>query len=89
MIAVWLWSAGTAEGVTGDREKACQNAACYLSSAGATAVVEQARFVLLVAGEWLAAGYETLADAARWVACRHPGGQVSWSASLSKSELAA
>ena len=41
MIAVWLWSAGTAEGVSGDREKACENAASYLGSAGATAVVEQ------------------------------------------------
>jgi hypothetical protein len=89
VIAVWLWSAGTTEGVTGDREKACENAACYLGSAGATAVVEQARFVLLVEGESLDAGYETLTGAARWVACRHPGGRVSWSASPAKPEMAA
>ena len=89
MTAVWLWSAGTAEGVTGDQAKARENAACYLGRTGDTAVVEQARIVLLVKGKSLDTGYETLTDAARWVACRHPGGRISWSASPAKPEMAA
>lgn len=89
MTAVWLWSAGRAEGVAGDRAKACENAASYLSGPGDTAVVEQARFVLLAGEDPLDTGYEKLAGAPQLTACRHPDGQVRWKARPAGSELAA
>jgi hypothetical protein len=86
-VIVRLWSAGSAEGVTDRRAKACRTAASFIQSCGAdTAVVEMAYFDDGVRS--LSAGY-MIADARRWVARRHPSGRVSWGASLAKPELAA
>jgi hypothetical protein len=75
-VIVFLWQAGTAEGVTDDREKAQKQAAFFMGRAGAsTAVVEQARFT--GGNRSLGSGYQ-LAQGLYWVARRHPGGQVSW-----------
>jgi hypothetical protein len=75
-VIVWLWSAGSAQGVTDDQGTALTAAALSMERAGAdAAVVEQAHFV--TATGTLAAGYQK-ADAPRWVARRRPGGRVAW-----------
>jgi hypothetical protein len=73
---VWLWAAGSAQGVTDDREKARAAAACFMSGTGAdAAVVELAHYVS--GTDTLVTGYRK-AGALRWVARRYPGGQVTW-----------
>jgi len=71
---VWLWAAGSSQGVTDDQAKARKGAASALASSGTgTAVVEQAYFISGTRS--LSAGYELAG--ARWVARRRRG-QVSW-----------
>jgi hypothetical protein len=75
-MIVFLWQAGTAEGVTDDCEKALKQAASFMHSTGAsTALVEQARFT--GGNRSLSSGYRAL-QGPYWVARRHHGGQVSW-----------
>lgn len=86
-VTVWLWQAGNASGVAGDCRQARRTAARFMRSGGAgAAVVEQA---YLVSGTWsLAAGYAKVSGR-RWVACRHPGGRVSWRLRACESQAAA
>jgi hypothetical protein len=84
-VIVWLWSAGSCEGVTGDHAKARKAAARALASSGTgTAVVEQAYFVSGTRS--LSAGYERAGT--RWVGRRRRGGQVSWRLCPAEPELA-
>jgi hypothetical protein len=75
-MIVYLWQAGSAEGVAGDYGKAQEQAVTFMCRAGAgTAVIEEARFI---SGDTsLASGYQASADR-RWVARRHLGCQVTW-----------
>jgi hypothetical protein len=86
-VIVWLWRAGSAEGVTDDEVKARTAAASFMRSNRVnTAVVEMAYFDDGVKS--LSSGYVS-ADAWRWVARLHPGSRVSWSSVAAKSEVAA
>jgi hypothetical protein len=73
---VWLWSAGSAAGVTGSGEQARESAARFMGETStATAVVEQAFYVTDTGT--LTDGYEK-AGTACWIARRRPGGPVTW-----------
>jgi len=73
-VTVYLWQAGTAEGVNGDQVRARELAAGFMTRTGAvTAMVEQA---VLVIGS-LDSGYRKL-PGGRWEARRHPAGEVTW-----------
>jgi hypothetical protein len=73
-MIVFLWQAGTAEGVTDDYVKAQLHAFCFMRRTGAsTAVVEQAYYISGI--DTLVSGYQR-ADAPRWVARRLPGGRI-------------
>jgi hypothetical protein len=86
-VIVWLWSAGSAQGVTDNDEKARQAASRFIAGTGAdTAVVEQAHYIS--GTDTLVTGYHK-ADAPRWVARRHPGGRVTWKLRPPAPELAA
>ena len=75
-MIIWLWAAGSALGVAGTPGQALQAAALSMAGTGTdTAVVEPARLITVTGT--LAAGYGQ-AGTPRWVAHRHPGGQVSW-----------
>jgi hypothetical protein len=75
-VIVFLWQAGTAEGVTDDYATAQQRAASFMRGAGAsTAVVEQASFI--DGSTSLSSCYQALPGRC-WVARRHPGGRVYW-----------
>lgn len=75
-MIVFLWQAGTAEGVTGDYATAQQRAASFMRDAGAsTAVVEQASFI--DGSTSLSSCYQPVPGRC-WVARRHPGGRVCW-----------
>lgn len=75
-MIVWLWEAGSACGVSGERGAACRAAASAMAAAdAASATVEEA--VHLDGGGWLTAGY--LRTGRYWVARRH-GGRVRWTA---------
>jgi hypothetical protein len=77
---VWLWSAGSALGVTDTQGKALRAAALSMAGTGTdTALVEQARFITVTGT--LAAGYDK-PDLPQWIACRRPGGQVRWTLRL-------
>lgn len=76
MIEVFLWQAGTAEGVAGDYVVAQVRAFCFMYAAGAsTAVVEQAAFI--GGGASMDSRYLPL-PGRRWVGRRRPGGRVCW-----------
>lgn len=84
---MWLWAAGSAEGVTDDHAKVRRAAVSFMRSTGTdAAVVEQAYFISGTRS--LSAGYEK-ADAPCWVARRHPGGRVSWRMRPAEPGLAA
>jgi hypothetical protein len=86
-VIVWLWAAGSAEGVTDDYAKARRAAASFMRKTGTSAaVVEQAYLITGIRS--LSAGYEK-ANAPHWVARRHPGGQISWRQRWPKPGLAA
>jgi hypothetical protein len=86
-VIVWLWAAGSAEGVTDDYTKAREAAASFMRMTGTdTAVVEQAHFITGISS--LSAGYER-AGAPQWIARRHPGGRISWRLRPTGPELAA
>jgi hypothetical protein len=75
-VIVFLWQAGTAEGVTDDYATAQQRAASFMRDAGAsTAVVEQASFI--DGNTSLSSCYQPV-PGRRWIARRHPGGRVYW-----------
>jgi hypothetical protein len=79
IATVYLWRAGTAEGVTDTPRKARIAAArCErggrLEGAGRALVVEQARFV--PGTETLRDGY--LRTSRYWTGRRHPDGRVTW-----------
>ena len=86
-MIVWLWQAGSAEGVTDDFEKARRTTASFMRSSGTdAAVVEQAYFIPGI--ESLSTGYERTAGP-HWVARRHPGGRISWSLRSAEPGIAA
>jgi len=72
-VIVWLWSAGTASGVTHDMIRAQLTAESAMRSGGAdVAIVDKAFYVLGV--ESLTDGYRPAGT--RFVAERHPEGHV-------------
>ncbi len=72
-MRVYLWEAGSAEGVTDDQDRALRLAACcLLENGGARAVVEPADLDL----SSLERGY-TRAAGRRWTASRR-GSEVAW-----------
>ena len=74
-MIVFLWSAGTAEGVTDNPRKAHDDAAALMRSQEAdTALVEKAYFIPGFGS--LETGY--LPAGPCWTARRHPNGRVSW-----------
>jgi hypothetical protein len=76
-VNVYLWSAGTAEGVTDSQRKACENAAAWMHCQQAdTALVERAHFIPGV--ESMQAGYTRAPRDPCWAGRQHPGGRVSW-----------
>lgn len=86
-MIVWLWRAGSAEGVTDECRKARRAAASFMRGTGTgSAVVEQAHFIPGI--DSLNTGYEK-AGAPRWVARRHPSGRISWRLRPAAPELAA
>jgi hypothetical protein len=88
-VIVWLWRAGTAEGVvvTDDQQQARRTDAAFMRRTGiVTAVMEMAYFDDGVKS--LSAGYVS-ADAWRSVARCHPSGRISWSIVPAKPEVAA
>jgi hypothetical protein len=86
-MIVWLWAAGSAEGVTDDEEKARRTAASSMCETGTgSAVVEQAYFIIGI--DTLVTGYQK-AGAPFWIARRHPGGRVSWTLHRAAPGLAA
>lgn len=88
MVIVYLWSAGTARGVTDTRRKARRHAACWMRSQNAdTAMVEQAHFISGI--ESMEVGYARTARDPYWIGQRHPGGRVSWLVRVRTPELAA
>ena len=85
-MIVFLWSAGTAEGVTDNPRKARDDAAALMRSQEAdTALVEKAYFMPGFGS--LETGY--LSAGPCWTARRHPSGRVSWRPCERKPELAA
>jgi hypothetical protein len=88
-VIVWLWQAGTAEGVivAGDQQQARTRVAAFIRRTGmVAAVMEMAYFDDGVKS--LSAGYVS-ADAWRSVARCHPSGRISWSIVPAKPEVAA
>lgn len=84
---VWLWAAGSAEGVTDDYAKARGTAASFMRRTGTSAAVaEQAYFITGIRS--LSAGYEKVSGS-HWVARRHPSGRISWRLRSRKPGLAA
>lgn len=87
-MIVFLWSAGTAEGVTDSARKARGNAAALIRSSKAdTALVEQAHFIPGV--DSLEAGYQRPDPAWYWTARRRPSGRIFWQRRVRALELAA
>lgn len=85
MIAtVYLWQAGTAEGVT-DTPRKARSAAASCGRGGRSLVVEQAHFV--VGTETLQDGY--LRTSHYWTGRRHPSGRVTWRLRTGEPRLAA
>jgi len=75
-VIVYLWRAGSAEGVTDDRKTALRTAARFMRATGAgEAVVETARYDDVTGSP--RAGYAK-ADGPHWVARRHADGRVTW-----------
>jgi hypothetical protein len=86
-VIVYLWQAGSAEGVTDDHERARRKAARFMRTTGTDkAIVETARYDDGIRS--LGAGYAK-ADGPHWVARRHANGQVTWRLRSAESELAA
>ena len=84
-MIVFLWSAGTAEGVTDNPQTARTNAAALMCSQEAdTALVEKAYFIPGIGS--LETGYVPAGRC--WAARRHPSGRVSWRPCGRKPELA-
>lgn len=76
-MIVYEWSAGTAEGVTGDKDRAREITAAYMRSTGAdTGVVRQAYLDRGLTSS--AAGYRKRADAPQWRARLEADGTVTW-----------
>jgi len=73
IVTVYLWQAGSAEGVTDDEVAARELAASHMKPGAAPAVVEQA---LLVIG-FRVSCYQKL-ESRRWEARRDPAGEVTW-----------
>jgi hypothetical protein len=86
-VIVWLWWAGSAEGVTDSRRTARGRAVSFLRGTGATAILEMAYFNDGVRS--LGAGYDRAHGAPCWVARRLPGGRVNWTLRHAEPELAA
>jgi hypothetical protein len=75
-VNVFLWQAGTAEGVTDSPGKARRHAARWMRRQETdTARVEPAHFVSGI--ETLDAGYLP-SSAPHWTGRRHPSGRVTW-----------
>jgi hypothetical protein len=73
---VFLWQAGTAEGVADQYMVAQVRAYCFMRTTGAsTAVVEQA--ALIDGGASMDSRYAPV-PGHHWVGCRRPGGRMSW-----------
>ena len=87
-MIVFLWSAGTASGVTDSQRTARRHAATWMRSQQAdAALIEQAHFIPGI--ESLDTGYERASRDPHWAGRRHPGGRISWQLCVRAPELAA
>ena len=87
-MIVYLWSAGTAEGVTDSPRKARRHAAAWMGRQKAdTALIEQAHFIPGI--ESMEAGYTRTPRDPYWAGRRHPSGRISWRLCVRAPELAA
>jgi hypothetical protein len=85
-VIVFLWSAGTAEGVADSPRKARRNAAASMRTHEAdTALVEKAYYMPGIGS--LETGY--LRAGLYWTARRYPSGRVSWRPCQRQPEVAA
>ena len=87
-MIVFLWSAGTAEGVTDSPWQARRSAAAWMRRLEAdTALIEQAQFIPGIKS--LEAGYRQARGGPYWTARRRSSGRISWRLCVREPELAA